>query len=96
MICLCGDNVAPARATLGYKTCLPCGEQVARQARKGWCVAPLNKSNYILVTDPSLLKGLNPKRVEGKVNWELLFVLAATAAFWFCVVFIFNIDTGSI
>ena len=96
MICLCGEDVVPARVTLGYKTCLPCGEQAARQARKGWCVAPLNKSNYILVTDPSLLKGLNPKRVEGKINWELLLVLLVTALFWLMIIFVFSFDTGGI
>jgi hypothetical protein len=36
------------------------------------------------------------KRIKGKVNWELLFVLAVTTAFWFFVISIFNIDTGSI
>ena len=34
--------------------------------------------------------------MKGRVNWELLLVLLAAALFWFCVVFIFNIDTGSI
>ena len=34
--------------------------------------------------------------MKGRVNWELLLVLLATALFWFCVVSIFNIDTGSI
>jgi hypothetical protein len=36
------------------------------------------------------------KRVKGKVNWELLLVLLVTAAFWLFVVFVFNLDTGSI
>lgn len=52
----------PARAAAGYNTCLPCGERQARQARNRWCVAPLNKSNYVLITDHTLLRGLNPKR----------------------------------
>jgi hypothetical protein len=34
--------------------------------------------------------------MKGRVNWELLLVLLATAVFWFCVVFIFSFDTGSI
>lgn len=60
MICLCGEVVPPLRAQLGYRTCLPCGETQAKQRRH--TVAPLNKSNYMLFTDPELLKQLNPKR----------------------------------
>jgi hypothetical protein len=56
----CSDDIAKPRAMLGYKTCLPCGEAAARKVRH--CVAPMNKSNYILFTDMSLLKQLNPKR----------------------------------
>ena len=59
-ICRCGDTVNPLRAKLGYPTCLPCGETAARKIRH--TVAPLNKSNYILINDPTLLKQLNPKR----------------------------------
>lgn len=58
----CGEAVPDRRAQLGYRTCLTCGEQQAVEARMGWCIAPLNKSNYILITDPNDLKGLNPKR----------------------------------
>lgn len=58
----CGADVAPARVHLGYKHCMECGETRAQEARMGWCVAPLNKSNYILVTNPEELKQLNPKR----------------------------------
>lgn len=57
----CGDDINPARALLGYKTCLPCGEDAAKQARTHWCVAPMHKSNYMLITDPTLLAGLNNK-----------------------------------
>lgn len=55
----CGDAVAPQRWAIGRHTCLSCGELDAKQERKLWCVAPLPKSNYILITDPALLKGLN-------------------------------------
>lgn len=58
----CGDPVDLRRAQLGYRLCLRCGEAAAIEARASWCVAPMNKSNYVLVTDPSLLKNLNPKR----------------------------------
>lgn len=57
--CKCGEAVMPARWALGRRTCLPCGEAQAKQERKGWTVAPLPKSNYILITDHSLLVGLN-------------------------------------
>ena len=42
--------------------CMDCGEENARLARVHWTVAPLNKSNYVLITDPSELAQLNPKR----------------------------------
>lgn len=57
----CGTPVKRERAALGYRTCLPCGERAARDARMGWCVAPMHKSNYVLVTDRNDLKGLNNK-----------------------------------
>lgn len=59
----CGDEYPTQRLNLGYRTCLPCGAAVAVAARASWCVAPLNKSNYVLVTNPAELKQLNPKRV---------------------------------
>ena len=58
----CGDTVNPARAALGYKMCMYCGEAQAKQQRASWCVAPMNKSNYVLITDKEVLKQLNPKR----------------------------------
>ena len=46
-----------------YFTCMPCGEEQAKQARAGWCVAPIsNKAAYTLITDYTLLKQINPKR----------------------------------
>ena len=54
------ERVPPARARLGYKTCLSCGEKQAAKVKH--TVAPLNKSNYMLFTDASLLKQLNPTR----------------------------------
>ena len=58
----CGNEIHPRRFNLGYSTCLTCGEQEARTARMGWTVAPMHKSNYVLVTDRELLKQFNPKR----------------------------------
>lgn len=57
---VCGDEFAYKRFTLGYAVCLDCGEDIARQ--KKHTIAPLNKSNYYFISDPELLKQLNPKR----------------------------------
>jgi len=57
---LCGDTIETRRWALGYKFCLPCGDDFAK-ARK-YTIVPMNKSNYQVVTDPTLLKQLNPKR----------------------------------
>jgi len=56
-VCRCGEPVKPARWELGRHTCLPCGERDAKQVKH--TVAPLPKSNYILITDMTLLVGLN-------------------------------------
>lgn len=48
-LCLCGDEIEPARWALGYKKCLTCGEEAARVAntRLAQCVAPAyNKGAY--------------------------------------------------
>ena len=59
--CWCGDDVEPLRWELGYRVCLVCGEEQARTARAKWCIAPMHKSNYILITDRRDLHGLNNK-----------------------------------
>lgn len=57
----CGINrLQHARAALGYTVCLTCGEADAR-ARKH-TVVPLHKSAYTLITDPLMLRQLDPKR----------------------------------
>lgn len=53
----CGDVFSAARRNAGYQLCMGCGEQQARKVKH--TVVPMPKSNYILVTDPSLLIGLN-------------------------------------
>lgn len=57
----CGDPVGDGRHALGYKLCLPCGDMAARQVKH--CTVPLNKGNYIHVSNPDDLKQLNPKRI---------------------------------
>ena len=56
----CGEPVDPRRWALNIHLCLPCGETQARHTRH--TTVPLNKSNYLLVTDMSMLRQLNPKR----------------------------------
>jgi nitrate reductase cytochrome c-type subunit len=58
--CECGEEVDARRIALGYNLCLACGEVEAKKRR--FCVAPINKSNYMMITDRELLKQLNPKR----------------------------------
>jgi hypothetical protein len=57
----CDDDIDPRRAALGYKLCLFCGEEAAREERRGWTIAPLHKSNYMLLTNKEDLKGINNK-----------------------------------
>ena len=63
--CHCGDDIDPRRVALGYRVCLPCGEQDARQARKSWTVVQeYTKGNYQLVTASAAyvtLRQTNPK-----------------------------------
>lgn len=57
----CGEVVCRERWELGYSLCLSCGEAAAVKARGSWCVAPMHKSNYLLITNPADLRGLNNK-----------------------------------
>jgi hypothetical protein len=57
----CDDDIDPRRAALGYKLCLFCGEEAAREERRGWTVVPMHKSNYVLLVDRKDLMGINNK-----------------------------------
>ena len=60
---LCKDCYTPfavERFRLGYTTCLDCGDTAARQVV--FTTAPINKSNYMLITNRADLAQLNPKR----------------------------------
>lgn len=57
----CNETYGIKRFKAGYKLCLHCGEQAATQDRKLWCIAPLHKSNYMLITSKPDLEGLNNK-----------------------------------
>lgn len=56
----CGDDIDLRRWALGYKHCLACGEALARKVKH--TIAPMHKSNYVLITDTDLLRGLNNKQ----------------------------------
>jgi ribosomal protein L37AE/L43A len=55
----CSDDVNPNRWALGFKTCLSCGEALARAVRH--CIVPMHKSNYVPVTNRDDLVGINSK-----------------------------------
>lgn len=57
----CRGPVDPRRVALGRKLCLPCGEDEARAERRSWCVVPMHKSNYVLLTDRRDLPGIGNK-----------------------------------
>lgn len=51
------EQVADGRVKAGFITCLRCGEADAKKVRH--CVVPMHKSNYVVVSDRSLLLCLN-------------------------------------
>jgi ribosomal protein L37AE/L43A len=60
---LCKDCYTPfsvERFRLGYSVCLDCGDTAARKVV--FTTAPINKSNYMLITNVTELSQLNPKR----------------------------------
>ena len=56
-ICACGDEIDPRRVALGYHLCPVCGDREAKSVK--FCVVNLHKSNYVMVTNPDELRGLN-------------------------------------
>jgi len=61
-ICTCcyAVRVEPQRARAMRPTCAACGEELARQVKH--TIAPINKSNYMLISNKDELRQLNPKR----------------------------------
>jgi len=57
---LCGMGYEAERLRIGYAVCMPCGDDLANKVVR--TVAPINKSNYMMITDMAMLKQLNPKR----------------------------------
>ena len=60
---VCMNVVVEARWSLGYRTCLTCGDVEAKQFKH--TIVPMPKSNYIVVTDLALLRGLNSSHKGG-------------------------------
>jgi len=58
----CYDPYPVARFRLGYDVCLDCGDIAAHAVT--YCTAPINKSNYMLITNYAELAQLNPKRTS--------------------------------
>jgi len=56
-------RVEPQRAKTLRPTCMDCGEILAKQRKH--TIVPMPKSNYIVVTDKSLLLGLNSSHKGG-------------------------------
>jgi len=55
----CGEDYNPKRRSLGYQTCLECGDQEATRQilRKARCTAPAyNKGAYMYVTSSNMAK----------------------------------------
>ena len=65
MHCNCGDEINPRRVALGYRTCPVCGDREARQVK--FTTVPLNKSNYVVVSDYRELAWLNPKNINTSI-----------------------------
>jgi len=56
---LCGMTYAAERLAIGYAICMPCGDDLATKVVR--TVAPMHKSNYMMITNMEDLKGLNNK-----------------------------------
>ena len=54
----CGDPYPLARYNLKYRVCIACADKQPQPTRT---IVPMHKSNYMLVTDISDLKGINSK-----------------------------------
>ena len=55
----CGEVYSHKRKSVGYSICMACGESNAKA--KKHTIVPMHKSNYIVVTVPEILKGINNK-----------------------------------
>ena len=56
---LCGDVFDPVRYNIGYHTCMPCGNEMAKLVKR--TVVPMHKSNLVMITNRDDLIGINNK-----------------------------------
>jgi RNA polymerase-binding transcription factor DksA len=59
--CDCGEVIEDGRWDIGYRVCLECGDEIAKQ-RKFTVAIPYSKGAYQLIHDPKDLFFTNPKR----------------------------------
>ena len=59
--CDCGEIIEEGRWDIGYRVCLECGDEIAKQ-RKFTVAIPYSKGAYQLIHDPKDLFFTNPKR----------------------------------
>ena len=59
--CDCGEMIEDGRWEIGYRVCLECGDEIAKQ-RKFTVAIPYSKGAYQLIHDPKDLFFTNPKR----------------------------------
>lgn len=60
----CGDDVPAARAALGYRLCLWCGEEEAKAERRSWTVLTPHKQGAMFFTSDfarEAARGINNK-----------------------------------
>ena len=46
----CGDDINPKRVALGYRVCILCGEEAAREERQSWTVLTPHKQGAMFFT----------------------------------------------
>lgn len=59
---ICGEAIGYRRADLGKTTCIDCQQDLDLTDPPRHTIVPMNKSNYIPITDMAMLAQLNPKR----------------------------------
>lgn len=59
----CGEHFPAQRHALGYTTCLPCGDKIAKRTRHIVQI-PFSKGAYQYIHNPDDLKITNPKRIN--------------------------------
>jgi len=55
----CGSPYSKKRLQAGYDICLNCGETQAKRVKH--TIAPMHKSNYVVISDLKDLEGINNK-----------------------------------